>query len=41
MHRSYDPKYNTLLLAAGAVIIVLSLISAVMTFGELRKHRAD
>jgi hypothetical protein len=39
MHLSYDPKYNTLLMVTGAVIIVFSLISALMTFGELKKHR--
>jgi hypothetical protein len=39
MHMSYDPKYNTLHLAVGAAVMVITFISAIMTFAELRKHR--
>jgi hypothetical protein len=39
MYMSYDGRYNTLHLAVGGVVMVLALISGIMSFAELRKHR--
>ena len=39
MHMRWDPHYNFLHLADGAVVVALSILSALMTFAQLRKIR--
>ena len=39
MHMRYEPHYHTVHMIAGAVLMAVSVISALMTFAQLRTNR--